>query len=388
MDFELSPEHTALQESVRELMKKFPDEYWMEKDQKHEFPWEFYRTFAGAGYLGILIPPEYGGLGLGLTPAALVLEEVAASGAGMNGASAVHLSMFSITPVVKFGTPEMRRKYLPAIARGDLHVAFGITEPDAGTDTTAIRTTAVRQGDYYVIHGQKVWTSKALEAQKVLLLARTAPLNQCSRRTDGMTLFLADLDRSAVSIRPIPKMGRNAVDSNEVFLDGLRVSVSDVVGEEGKGFYYLLDGLNAERILIAHEMVGLGRAALRRAVNYARERVVFGRPIGQNQGIQFPLADALARLDAAELLARKAAWLYDRGLPCGREANTAKYLAAEAAFLAADRAVQTHGGFGYAVEYHVERYFREARMGRIAPISDNLVLAYLGQHVLGLPRSY
>ena len=277
---------------------------------------------------------------------------------------------------------------LPRVASGDLHIAFGVTEPDAGTDTTSIRTFARRDGDHYVVDGKKVWTSKALEAEKVLLLTRTTPLEECTKRTDGMTLFLADLDPSAVEIRPIAKMGRNAVDSNEVFIDGLRVDVADRVGEEGKGFAYLLDGLNPERILLAHEAVGIGRASLRRATAYAKERIVFGRPIGMNQGIQFPLAEALAHLDAAELVARKAAWLYDQGRPCAREANIAKLLCADAGFRAADQAVQTLGGFGYAKEYHVERYFREARLMRIAPVSQEMVLNYIGEHVLGLPRSY
>lgn len=388
MDFDLTEDQEAIRDAVRTLATKFGDDYWLACDTEHRFPWEFYKAFADAGWLGIAIPQDYGGGGLGISEAALLLEEVAASGAGMNGCSAMHLTVFGINPVVKHGSDQLRCDVLPRVVAGDLHIAFAVTEPDAGTDTTSIATTAQRDGDHYVLRGRKVWTSKALESEKMLILTRTTPLAECARRTDGMTLFLADLDRDHVDIRPIEKMGRNAVDSNELFIDDLPVPVGHRVGEEGKGFRYLLDGLNPERILVAHEAVGLGRAALRRAVQYANERVVFGRPIGMNQGIQFPLAEVLARLDAAELVARKAAWLYDRGRPCAREANTAKLLCAEAGFDAADRAVQTHGGFGYAKEYHVERYFREARLMRIAPISQEMVLNYLGEHVLGLPRSY
>jgi acyl-CoA dehydrogenase len=274
------------------------------------------------------------------------------------------------------------------MATGDLHVCFGVTEPEAGLDTTAITTFARRDGDEYVISGRKIWTSKAMESEKILLLTRTARLQDSPKKTAGMTLFLTDLDRDHVDIRPIRKMGRNAVTSNELFIDDLRVPAAHRVGEEGQGFTYLLDGLNPERMLVAAEALGLGRAALRRAVRYAGERVVFGRPIGMNQGIQFPLADSLARLDAAELVLRQATWLYDQGRPCGREANTAKYLCAEAGFDAADRALQTHGGMGYAEEYHVARYFREARLLKIAPLSQEMVLNFLGSHVLGLPRSY
>jgi len=388
MDFSVPEERKQILEAVDAMLKEFPDEYWAEKDEKHEFPWEFYHAFAKNGYLGMAIPEEYGGAGLTLTDAALVLQRVAASGACHAGATAVHISVFGMTPVVKFGSPEMRQKYLPALVKGDLHVCFGVTEPDAGTDTTRIKTTAVRDGDHYIINGKKVWTSKALESSKCLLLTRTTPLEQCKKKTDGMTLFLVDLDPSAVTIRPIPKMGREAVQSCEVFYDNLRVPVSDRVGEEGKGFQYLLDGLNAERIVVALEAIGAGRKAIERATAYAKERVVFGRPIGQNQGVQFPLADSVAKLEAAELVALKAAWLYDNDLPCGDQANIAKYLATEAAFEACDRAVQTHGGYGYAKEYHVERYFRETRVWRIAPLAQNFVLAYIAEKMLGLPRSY
>ena len=388
MDFRLSDDQEAIREAVRELAHRFDDDYWLEHDREHAFPWEFYRAFAEAGWIGIAIPEQYGGTGLGLVEASILVQEIAASGAGMNGCSALHLTIFGMNPVVKHGSEELRARVLPRVCEGDLHIAFAVTEPDAGTDTTRITTFARRDGDAYVVHGRKVWISKAQEAEKLLLLTRTTPLEAVAKPTDGLTLFLADLDADTVAVRPIEKLGRNAVDSNELFIDGLRVDAADRIGEEGEGFAYLLDGLNPERVLLAHESVGIGRAALRRAARYANERVVFGRPIGMNQGIQLPLADALARLDAAELMAWKAATLYDAGEPCAREANSAKYLCADAAFEAADRAVQTHGGYGYAREYHVERYFREARLMRLAPVSQELALAYLGHHVLGLPKSY
>ena len=395
MDFTENPDHKLIREAIRDVCARFPDEYWADLEQTHTFPWEFYRAMAEGGWIGIAIPAELGGGGRGITEASIILEEVAASGACMNGASSIHLSIFGMHPVVRHGSDELRQRYLPRVATGDLHVAFGVTEPDAGLDTTAIRTRAVRVkgggeagGDGYRVTGRKVWTSKALESERVLLLTRTTPVEECGRRTDGLTLFVARLQDPAVTIRPIPKLGRNAVASCEVTYDGLYVDASDRVGEEGKGFGYLLDGLNAERVLVASEALGTGRAALRRAVGYAKERVVFGRPIGQNQGISFPLAEAHARLGAAELAIRQAAWRIDNGLPSGEQANLAKFLAADAGFAAADAAVQTHGGFGYANEYHVERYWREARLMRIAPIPQEMILNYLAEHVLGLPRSY
>ncbi len=378
----------AIREAVRAVCSRFDDDYWSACDQEHRFPSEFYAAMAAGGWIGIAIPERYGGGGQGIREAATVLEEVAASGACMNGASALHLSVFGMHPVVVHGSEEMKQQYLPDVANGTLHVAFGVTEPDAGTDTTHITTRAVRDGDHYVINGRKVWTSKALEADRILLLTRTTPLEECAKPTQGMTLFLVDRHADGVDARAIPKMGRNAVASCETTYDDVLVPLSDRVGEEGRGFQYLLDGLNAERILIAAEALGIGRVSLKRAVAYANERVVFGRPIGKNQGIAFPLAEAHAKLRAAALMVREAANLIDAGKPCGEEANIAKYLAAEAGFFAADRAVQTHGGFGYAVEYHVERYFREARLQRIAPISQELILAYIAQHVLGLPRSH
>ncbi|MGD8829059.1 MAG: acyl-CoA dehydrogenase family protein [Pseudomonadales bacterium] len=388
MDFETSEEHRLIREAVRKTCSAFPDEYWSEKDTAHEFPWEFYDAMAAAGWIGVAIPEAYGGSGRGISEASLVLEEVAASGAAMNGATALHLSVFGMHPVVNHGDESLKQRFLPRVASGELHVAFGVTEPNAGTDTTAIETFARREGDTYTVRGRKVWTTKALIAERVLLLVRTTPKDAVARRTDGLTLLLAELKRPEVTISPIDKVGRNAVATCEVVYDDLPVSVTDRVGEEGKGFRYLLDGLNAERILIASEALGIGRAAIRRAVDYANERVVFNRPIGMNQGVAFPLGEAQMRLDAAELMIRKAAWKLDNGQPCGAEANMAKWLAADAAFQAADQAMQTHGGFGYAREYHVERYWREARLMRIAPISQEMILNYVTEHVLGLPRSY
>ncbi|WP_405995740.1 acyl-CoA dehydrogenase family protein [Streptomyces sp. NBC_00986] len=388
MDFELTEDQETIRKSVAGLLRDFDDQYWMEKDQAHEFPTEFYDTVAGGGWLGITIPEAYGGHGLGITEASLLLEEVARSGGGMNAASAIHLSIFGMHPVVVHGSEELKRRTLPRIASGDLHVCFGVTEPGAGLDTASITTYARRDGDHYVVNGRKVWISKAIESEKILLLTRTSKADEVAKKTDGMTLFLTDIDRDRIDIRPITKMGRNAVTSNELFIDDLRIPVEDRVGEEGQGFRYLLDGLNPERMLIAAEALGIGRASLDKAVQYGKERVVFGRPIGMNQAIQFPLADSLAHLDAAELVLRKATWLYDNGRPCGREANTAKYLCADAGFTAADRALQTHGGMGYSEEYGVSRYFREARLMRIAPISQEMILNYLGSHTLGLPRSY
>ena len=388
MDFETTDEHQLIRDAIGKICADFPDEYWSKCDNGHLFPWDFYNALAEAGWIGIAIPEQYGGSGRGITEASIVLEEVAASGAAMNGASSVHLSIFGMHPVVKYGSEDMKQKYLPRVAAGDLHVAFGVTEPDAGTDTSSIKTTARLDGDQYLVKGRKVWTTKALDSERVLLLVRTESREAVAKRTDGMTLLLAELQRPEVTISPIDKVGRNAVASCEVVYDDLPVHQTDRVGEEGKGFRYLLDGLNAERILVAAEALGIGRAAMRRAVGYANEREVFGRPIGQNQGVSFPLGEAQMRLDAAELMIRKASWLLDHGEPCGAEANMAKWLAADAAFQAADQAVQTHGGFGYAREFHVERYWREARLMRIAPISQEMILNYVTEHVLELPRSY
>ncbi|WP_069884512.1 acyl-CoA dehydrogenase family protein [Streptomyces luteocolor] len=387
MDFAPTVEQEDIRRAVAGLAARFPDTYWADHDERAAFPQEFYDAFAEGGWLGMAIPEEYDGGGLGIQEASLLLEEIAASGAGMNGCSALHLTIFGLNTLVKHGSEELRAEILPSAVDGSLHVCFGVTEPDAGTDTSRISTVARRDGGDYVISGRKVWITKAGHSQKMVLIARTAPRTD-ERPTDGMTLFVVDIDSEAVRLRAIPKMGRNAVASYEVLIDELRVPARCRVGEEGQGFRYLLDGLNPERILLAHEALGIGRAALRRAVDYARARVVFDRPIGQNQGIAFPLAEAATRLDAAALMARNAAWRYDRGLPCGKEANMAKWLCADAGYQAADRAVQTLGGMGYAKEFHVERYFRESRLLRLAPISQEMILNYVSGHVLGLPRSY
>ncbi|MFC0249780.1 acyl-CoA dehydrogenase family protein [Citricoccus parietis] len=388
MDFELTDDQQTIKDAVAELASRFDHQYWMDKDLNKEFPTEFYEAFAEGGWLGLTIPEEFGGHGMGITEASLLLQEVAASGAGMNGASSMHLSIFGMHPVVVHGTEKMKQENLPRIAAGDLHVCFGVTEPGAGLDTTQITTFARKDGSDYVVNGRKVWISKAVESEKILLLTRTTKAEDVQKKTDGMTLFFTDLDRAHIDVQPIKKMGRNAVTSNELFIDDLRIPEEDRIGEEGKGFTYLLDGLNPERMLVAAEALGIGYAALKAATQYGNDRVVFKRPIGKNQGIQFPLADSLARLEAAELMLRKATWLYDHGKQCGKEANMAKYLCADAGFDAADRALQTHGGMGYSEEYPVARYFREARLTRIAPISQEMILNYLGSHVLGLPRSY
>ncbi|MGM7666575.1 acyl-CoA dehydrogenase family protein [Microbacterium sp. A93] len=386
--FETNALHEDIRSSVRTLCQGFPDEYWMEHDESKEFPWEFYNAVAEAGWLGLTIPEEYGGGGLGVTEAAIVEQEIAASGAGMGGCSAVHIGIFGFEPIINHGSQSLKDRFLPRVVTGELHTSFAVTEPDAGTDTTNISTFAKKVDGGYSISGQKVWITKAQEAERMLILARTSPRDPNGKRTAGMTLFFAEMDREKVSIRPIPKMGRNAVDTNELFIDDLFVADEDVVGEVGHGFRAILGGLNAERVISANAALGIGKAALRRGVRYANERVVFGRPIGKNQGIAFQLAEAQVRLDAAEAVVQKAAWMVDNGLPCGREANAAKYLCADAGFFAADVALQVHGGFGYGKEFHVERYFRESRLMRIAPISQEMVLNYFSEHVLGLPRSY
>jgi len=388
MDFELSEAQQEIVQQIRAMGQKFPDEYWRERDARAEFPHEFYAEVARGGWLGVAIPEQYGGSGLGITEAALVMREVAGSGGAMAAASAIHLSIFGVSPLVFHGSEEQKRRFLPEVVSGKLHVAFAVTEPDAGNDITHIQTAARRDGDNYVINGRKVFTTKAREAQRMLLLTRTTPFEQVQKKTDGMSLFFAELEPEAVEVRELHKLGRAAVDTNMLFIDNLRVAVSDLVGGEGRGFHCLLDGLNPERILVAAEAIGIGRAALARAVRYAKERVVFGRPIGQNQAIAHPLADVYAKLEAAEMLMLKAAWLFDHRKPCGPEANMAKLRAADAAFEACDRAVQTLGGYGYIREYDVERYFRECRLLKIAPVSQEMVLNSISEHVLGLPRSY
>ena len=387
MNFETNPDHEAIVEAVDRVCSQFDDKYWSERDQKHEFPWDFYRHMAEGGWIGIAIPEEYGGGGQGITEAALVLNRIAASGAAMNGSSAVHLTMFGLNPVVKFGNDQLKETFLPRAAAGDLHVAFGVTEPDAGTDTSRIVTKAVEDGmGGWIVSGRKIWTTKALESEVVLLLVRTD--GEPGHGFGGLTLFLADLDPEYVDIAPIPKLGRNAIASCEVAYDELPVEGWRMVGDRGRGFHHLLHGLNPERILLSGTACGIGEAALRRAVGYAKERSVFERLIGANQAISHPLAQAHMQLNAAFTLMMKAAWRYDNGLECGEDANTAKYLSAEAGFFAADRALQTHGGLGYALEYHVERYWREARLLRLAPVSQEMACNFIAQTVLGLPRSY
>lgn len=388
MDFSKNPLHDDIRAGVRDMMKPFDDQYWMEHDRDHEFPWEFYNAVAKAGWLGITIPEEYGGGGLGVTEAAIVEHEISASGGGMNACSAVHIGIFGFDPIIRHGSAELKERFLPRVPNGDLHISFAVTEPDAGTDTTGITTFAKKVDGGFRVTGKKVWITKAQQAERMLLLVRTTKREDVQKRTDGMTLLFAEMDPEHVQIREIPKLGRNAVNTNEVFIDDLFVADEDVVGEVGGGFKAILAGLNAERIIASNAATGIGRAAIRRATAYANERHVFGRPIGQNQAIAHPLAEAAMRLDAAQLVIDQAAWLLDNGFECGKEANQGKYLAADAAFQAADVALQTHGGFGFGKEFHVERYFREARLKRIAPISQEMVLNYLAEHVLGLPRSY
>ena len=387
MDFAPDEDHLAIIEAVDATCAAFDDQYWSECDIEHRFPWEFYRVMAEGGWVGIAIPEQYGGGGRGITEAALVLNRVAASGAAMNGSTALHLTMFGLNPVVKFGNERLKNTFLPRAASGDLHVAFGVTEPDAGTDTGRITTRAVEDGaGGWIITGRKIWTSKALESEVVLLLVRTD--HDETNRLNGLSLFLVDLDPKYVDIRPIPKAGRNAVASCEVAYDGLPVEGWRMVGERGRGFQHILHGINPERILLSAMACGIGEVAVRRAVQYANERIVFDRPIGANQAIAHPLAKAHMELGAAYQMMRLAAWRYDNGLNCAEEANTAKYLAAEASYFAADQAVQTLGGLGYATEYHVERYWREARLQRLAPVSQEMTCNFIAQHVLGLPRSY
>ncbi len=388
MDFTPNPAQKAIVKSIADACSRFDDEYWYEHDQSHEFPLEFFDAMAEVGVLGITMPEEYGGTGLGVVEAALVMHEIARSPGAQAAASAVHINIFGPHPIVRLGTDEQRQRWLPALIEGREKTCFGVTEPDAGLNTTRIKTSAVRDGDHYVVSGQKIWTSTAQVAEKVMLLARTTPLDQVATKTHGLSLFYTDLNRDYAKVRRIPKMGRAAVDSNEVFYDRMPVPVADRIGEEGRGFEYLLHSLNPERILVGIEAVGIGRNALARASEYARTRVVFDRPIGQNQSIQHPLAESWAELEAAYLMCLHAANLYEQDQPCGPQANAAKYLGAEAGFRACERAVLTHGGMGYAKEYHVERLLREIMIARLAPVSQQLVLCHLAEKVLGLPKSY
>jgi len=388
MDYAFTDDQEQIRENVARLCSQFDDAYWLKKDKLGGFPNEFYAAMADAGWLGIAMPEEFGGAGLGITEAALVMQTVAQGGGAMQAASAIHLNIFGPNPIVVFGTPEQKQRMLPPIIQGKIKGCFAVTEPNAGLNTTALTTRAERSGNGYVVHGHKVWTSTGQVADKMLLIARTTPIEQCKRPTEGLSLFYTDFDRKFIEVREIEKMGRKAVDSNEVFIDGLKVPLEDRIGEEGKGFQYLLHGLNPERVLIAAEAIGIGRCALQRATQYAKERVVFGRPIGKNQAIQHPLAQNWMELEAANLMAFKAAWLYDSGKECGAEANAAKYLGAQAGYNACLQAVMTHGGYGYAKEFHVERYLREVMIARIAPVSEQLILCFIAEKALGLPKSY
>ncbi|MDB5417099.1 MAG: acyl-CoA dehydrogenase family protein [Phenylobacterium sp.] len=386
--FWFTDEQQAIRDGVLKLCARFDAGYWRRADETGEFPEAFVAAMAEAGWLGAAMPTELGGSGLGLTEAAIAMQAVAESGAGFSGASALHLNIFGPMPLAKFGTEAQKQALIPRLISGEDRMCFGVTEPDAGLDTTSLKTRATRTNDGYVIQGRKMWTTMAQRATKMLILARTTPRDQVKKATDGISLFYVDFDRSKIQATPIPKMGRKAVESNAVFIDDLQVPADALVGEEGRGFTYLLEGLNPERVLIGAEAVGLGRAALKKAAAYAKERVVFGRPIGQNQGVAHPLAKAWAELEAANLMAFKAAALYDAGRECGAEANAAKYLGGEAGFSACEAAVMAHGGMGYAKEFDVERYFREAMIARLAPVSREMIFNYLAERVLGLPKSY
>ena len=381
-------DRSAIREGVRAVVSKFGDDYWLDRDEDGAFPHEFHRAMAEAGWLGITMPEGYGGAGLGVTEAAIMMHEVASHGGGMAAASTVHINLFGPHPIVVKGTPEQKARWVPRLIAGQDQCAFGFTEPDAGLNTTRIKTFAEKVPGGYVVRGQKVWTSTAQVASKIMLLTRTTRYEDCKRPTDGITIFYTDLDRAKIDVQRIPKMGRKAVDSNSIFIDGLFVPEEDRIGEEGKGFSYILHSLNPERVLIAVEAIGIGQDALRRATRYAKERVVFDRPIGQNQGIQHPLAEKWMYLEAAWLMAMRAAELYDTGRPCAAEANSAKFLGARAGHDAAWQAVMTHGGFGYAKEYHVERLYREASLTRLAPITEQLIMCFIAEKVLELPKSY
>jgi acyl-CoA dehydrogenase len=387
MNYSTVEDRQSLQSAIERIAARFDDDYWLKRDREGGFPDDFHRAFAEAGFLGICIPEEYGGSNLGITDAAVMMQAIAESGAGLSGASAIHMNIFGLNPVVVFGSNEQKRRMLPPLVAGKDKACFAVTEPDAGLDTLNLKTKAVREGDPYLVSGQKIWISTAQVANKMLILARTAPADE-SKKTRGLSLFYTDLDRRFVEVREIEKMGRKAVDSNQLFIDKLPVPAADRIGEEGQGFECIIHGFNPERILIAAEAVGLGRAALKRAVGYAKERVVFGRPIGKNQAIQHPLAKCWMELEAANLMVFHAAALYDAGKPCGAEANAAKYLAAEACFSACETAMLTHGGMGYAKEFHVERYLREAMIARLAPVSAQMILNFVAEKTLGLPKSY
>ena len=388
MDFALTDDQTAIRDAVSRICDRFGADYWLTRDREGGFPVEFYDALATEGWLGICTAEAQGGAGLGITEAAIMMRTISESGAGLSGASAVHINIFGLNPVAVFGTEEQKDRMIRPMAAGQEKACFAVTEPNTGLNTTQLKLRAEKQGDKYVVNGQKVWISTAQVADNLLVLARTTPLDQVKSPTHGLSLFYTPFDRDRIKVNEIEKMGRKAVDSNELFFENFEIPESDRIGEEGRGFEYILHGLNPERILIAAEAVGLGFAALKRATDYAKEREVFNRPIGKNQSIQHPLAICHAELEAAWLMIMKAAWEYDNGLPCGASANTAKYLAGEAGFNACQTAVMTHGGFGYAKEYHVERYLRESLIPRIAPVSPQLALCFIAEKVLGLPKSY
>ena len=388
MGLEPTPERRHIIEAVRSLCGRFDDDYWRKCERERAFPHDFHAAIAAGGWLGITMPVDYGGSGLGVTEAALLMQTVANSAGAISACSSFHINLFGPHPVVVYGTPEQKKRILPPLVEGRDKVAFGVTEPDAGLDTAAISTRAVKDGGKYIINGRKVWTSTAQQATKLLLLARTTPIEKSAKRTQGMSLFYTDFNRDRIAVQEIDKLGRNAVNSNSIFIENLVVDEADRIGEEGRGFQMLLDSLNPERILIAAECVGLGRRALAQGARYANERIVFNRPIGQNQAIQHPLAQSWMALESADLMVWKAASLYDAGQPCGAQANAAKFLAADAAFDTCDRVVRTHGGFGYSKEYNVERYLREIMLPRIAPVSREMIMCYIAERVLGLPKSY
>ena len=388
MNFAFTPEQEAIREAVTRVCAPFDANYWLEKDRHGGFPLDFHQAIADAGWLGVCMPEKYGGAGLGILEAAIVVQAISESGAGLSGVSAVHMNIFGLNPVVMYGTPEQKQRILPPLIAGREKACFAVTEPNTGLNTTQLKTFARREGDGYLVTGRKVWITTAQVTEKMLLLARTTPLEHCKKPTDGLSLFYTNLDRRHVDVREIEKLGRKCVDSNELFIDNLPVPAEDLIGKEGEGFRNILHGMNPERALAAAAAIGLGRVALKRVSQYAKERIVFDRPIGKNQGVQHPLAKCWMELEAANLMVMQAAWKYDQGLPCGAEANAAKYLAGEAGFKACEAAVLMHGGFGYAKEYHVERYFREAMLLRIAPISSQLIMCYIAEKVLGLPKSY
>jgi acyl-CoA dehydrogenase len=388
LDFSFSSDHQAIRDGVAAVVRSFGDDYWLARDDDGEFPTEFHRAMAAGGWLGLTMPEEYGGSGLGVTEAMVMMHEVASHGGGMAAASTVHINLFGPHPIIVFGTPEQKSRWIPKLVAGEDRCCFGVTEPDAGLNTTAIKTFAEKVPGGYKVRGQKVWTSTAQVANKIMLLTRTTRLEDCKRPTDGMTIFYTDLDRTTIEVKRIAKMGRKAVDSNALFIDGLFIPEADRIGEAGKGFSYLLHSLNPERVLVGVEAIAIGQDALRRASNYARERIVFGRPIGMNQGVQHPLAEKWMQLEAAYLMVSKAAWLYDNDQSCGAEANAGKFLGARAGYDACLQAVLTFGGFGYAKEYHVERLLREVTVTRIAPITEQLILSFIAEKVLDQPKSY